>query len=672
MDFGDTIDRYGILKKLGLGGMGGVYVGFDRDSEELVALKILFEHLAADEVFVRRFQREISILRGLDHPNIVRLVDAGVVRDRHFMALEYVRGTPLSDIIASRRRLPIDVTLRVVKEVARALAHAHARGVVHRDIKPANIMVREANWSAKILDFGVARIDDRQVITSGGQMVGTLSYAAPEQVQGHPVDERADLYSLGLVCYEMLLGQNPFAGDNAAVVLGRQLAEAYVAPSHIDPALPGDLDRIVTRLLSSDPGLRYANADGLLADVERFEGRFRLLAFDSRSVYDFPDLVRQFHEATAAFEVRNIEKAHRLAQELIRQAPRAAEVHFLLGKLAIERGFAYNGIQDFSRAVRLDPENTYYHLNLGLSYRSIGMLDQARHALQTALALDPDSRLAAEGLRELESAAARELAPSAENGEASASGVPPAPDVHASAAAGPELAPEQLERVKDRLEMARPRVLGLAGMARRTVVWWGWGFLELGSRDKARWATSMQVASVVVVGVLLAVHHVARSAPVAYGGPDWSALRDPRQVLTMVLTVYGLGMAFFLKEALRDCWVAGLQGHVLDHRMERHWMSVNLGARHGVKNQHVFFIYKERPDSRGRGALIGQMLVKEVTESGCSGPYVPDLRDPPRLGDYAVAMEAVRSGLINPDEPVPGRFLDLEQEGFPEMAPTPA
>jgi serine/threonine-protein kinase len=229
MKFGDSLDRFGILKQIGSGGMASVYIGFDQMTCELVAIKVLYKQIAADELLLKRFQREVAILRGLDHPNIVKLVDAGVDGDVHYMSLEYVRGKSLSEILQARRKLPVDAALKLVKDVARALSHAHASSIVHRDVKPANIMVIDPPWSAKILDFGVAQADDQLLQSMVGQMLGTVTYAAPEQILGRRVDERADIYSMGLVCYEMLTGVNPFRNMDYFAIAHQQLIDALGA-----------------------------------------------------------------------------------------------------------------------------------------------------------------------------------------------------------------------------------------------------------------------------------------------------------------------------------------------------------------------------------------------------------------------------------------------------------
>ncbi|MBI4861653.1 MAG: protein kinase, partial [Candidatus Riflebacteria bacterium] len=398
------LDRFGILKKIGQGGMAAVHIGFDQQSEELVAVKVLFKDFARDEMVLRRFQREIAVLKALDHPNIVKFIDSGVDQGINYLVLEYVRGKALSEVIKTRKRIDVPSALTLIKDVARALAHAHACSVVHRDVKPANIMVTENPLAAKILDFGVAQADDQLLKSAVGQMIGTVSYAAPEQFLGKRVDARADLYSMGLVCYEMLTGRNPFRNMDPFLVVQQQLADDYTPPSQIEPLVPPQLDPLILKLLCSDRDRRYAKADLFLFELEEFEGQYKLMRLESATIYDFPEFVKQFREANDALQGKDFDRAFQLGQELIAQVPRAAEVCYLLGRIHVERGFLYNGIREYIKATALDPSNAFYHVCLGQAYQAINMEPQARTEFEAALKLDPNSRMARQGLADLANA----------------------------------------------------------------------------------------------------------------------------------------------------------------------------------------------------------------------------------------------------------------------------
>src|SRR5258708_76984 len=245
MKLGDSMGRFVLLKKLSTGAMASVYLGLDPDAERLVSIKLLFPELLSDEKARRRFRREAGILRSLEHPAVVRLIEDSSASGWPFMVLEHLRGQSLARVLQVQGVLTLSTALPLIKQVARALAVAHARQVTHRNIKPDNLWIEEGTGAIKILDFGVARARDEALRTSVGRVLGTLCYAAPEQVQGLDVDERADLYSAGLVFYQMLTGRHPLGGDTTAAVEQHQRAEAFPPPSRIQPGLPGGVDALV-------------------------------------------------------------------------------------------------------------------------------------------------------------------------------------------------------------------------------------------------------------------------------------------------------------------------------------------------------------------------------------------------------------------------------------------
>jgi tetratricopeptide (TPR) repeat protein len=664
---GDTIDRFTILKKLGHGGMGGVFIGFDHNSDELVAIKILFQEYTDDEVYVRRFQREIAILKTLVHPNIVKLIDSGVDKELHYMALEYVRGKTLSDLIQTRKKVPLEIALKIVKDVARALAYAHSNGIVHRDIKPANLMVIENGWTAKILDFGVAYMEDQLLQTSTGRFVGTPSYAAPEQVQGKPADEKADLYSMGLVCYEMLTGRKAILGTNQASILQQQLGDAYVPPSQADPSLPPDLNNVVLKLLRCDPVQRYAKSDQFLYDLELFESRYKSMAFHSRSVYDFPEFIKEFQEANAAFEAKDFDNALRLCEDLARKAPRAAEVFFLLGKIHVERGFVYNGIREYIKATAFDPDNTYYHLSLGLAYQAIGMQAQAKAEYETALHLDPNSRVVRQRLEELERVQGQ-LTVVTEGGTKrtvdAATGQTTEDVVAAEKAAREAKLRQEREPVIAQLRELRLPIQSRGAIAGRTAAWWGWGYHDLGLTRKVVVATSVQIAAIAAAAYLLTHPALVRGlSATGWAGSVVKFLETPQNMANVLLGLYSIGVLFFVYGALRDSRLAGLQGFVIQEKTERNWISINVGVDRGVSPNQVYHVYKEAQKGSGAGTLIGRMLVKEIGPDSCTGPYYPDVREPPSMGDLAICQETLREHLVDPEAPMPGRFPPIQVPG---------
>jgi len=327
MKAGDAVDRYQLLKKLGHGGMGGVWIAFDPDCNDLVAVKTLFEEYTEDEIYVRRFQREIDVLSRLRHPNIVGFRGHGQTDRTYYVALEYIRGSDVADLLRDQGRFHVADALPLILGVARGLSHAHGMGVIHRDIKPSNIMVTSEGKVGKLLDFGVAHAEDENLHTATGDVVGTFLYASPEQNQGKSIDAASDVYALGLTFHEMLSGQRCLKGATHQEVTAYQLTVPMPKPSSMNPAVPVELDRILERMLEVEVDKRYQTMDELLMDLESFQNDPKEFAQDRRSIYEYPDLVPLFKAAQKAFKENLIDDAIEAASELVGMAPRAAEAH---------------------------------------------------------------------------------------------------------------------------------------------------------------------------------------------------------------------------------------------------------------------------------------------------------------------------------------------------------
>jgi eukaryotic-like serine/threonine-protein kinase len=260
----DTIvdGRYRIIERLGSGGMADVYRAHDEQLGREVALKLLYRHLAENVSFVERFRREASSAAGLQHPNIVSIFDRGEWDGTYYIAMELIRGRTLKDVIRERGPAPADAAVDIVLQILRAARFAHQRGVVHRDIKPHNVLIDEEG-RVKVADFGIARAGASDM-TETGSVMGTAQYLSPEQAQGRPVDARSDLYSIGIVLYELLTGSLPFDAESPVTVALMQVSEAPVPPRDRNPAVPPALDAVVLRALEKDPARRYATADAFI------------------------------------------------------------------------------------------------------------------------------------------------------------------------------------------------------------------------------------------------------------------------------------------------------------------------------------------------------------------------------------------------------------------------
>ncbi len=257
----DTIidGRYRVLRRLGSGGMADVYLVEDQQLGRRVALKLLYRHFAEDVQFVERFRREASSAAGLQHQSIVGIFDRGEWDGTYYIAMEYIEGHTLKEIIRERGPAPPEAAVDVVLQILRALRFAHQRGVVHRDIKPHNVLIDE-DGRVKVTDFGIARAGASDM-TETGSIMGTAQYLSPEQAQGRPVDARSDLYSIGIVLYELLTGRVPFDAESAVSVALKQVSERPVPPRELDPTIPPALEGVVLRALEKDPAHRFADAD---------------------------------------------------------------------------------------------------------------------------------------------------------------------------------------------------------------------------------------------------------------------------------------------------------------------------------------------------------------------------------------------------------------------------
>ena len=262
-------DRYELEVLVEHGGMSSVYRGYDRMLERNVALKVLHPQFRDDPEYVERFRREARAVAQLSHPHIVTVIDRGVSDGHQYIVFEFVAGENLKQMIERTGPLPVRRVVELGIQVADALAFAHAHGIVHRDVKPQNILI-DGSGEAKVTDFGIARtLDVERGVTQTGTVLGTSNYLSPEQAEGAPVTPATDVYSLGVVLYELLTGDVPFRGDNLVVVAMKHVTEEPPDVAELRPDIPPRLAQAVRHALEKQPGLRFPSMDAFATELRR-------------------------------------------------------------------------------------------------------------------------------------------------------------------------------------------------------------------------------------------------------------------------------------------------------------------------------------------------------------------------------------------------------------------
>jgi len=262
--------RYEIIEELGTGGMGRVFRAYDKKIDEEVALKLIRMDIAAEKRTVERFRNEIKVARKITHPSVCRVHDLGEDGKTLYFTMEYVRGEDLKSLIHRTKALTIGVSLAIARQIAEGLAEAHKLGIVHRDLKPGNIMI-DKEGKAKIMDFGIARVRLERGVTQEGTVIGTPEYMSPEQFEGEPADGRSDIYALGVILFEMIVGCRPFEGETPFSIAHKHKTEPPPIPKKLMPQIPESLNKLILRCLEKDAAKRYQSADELLSSLGEIE-----------------------------------------------------------------------------------------------------------------------------------------------------------------------------------------------------------------------------------------------------------------------------------------------------------------------------------------------------------------------------------------------------------------
>lgn len=399
MKIGDKLRNFQILEDLGHGGMGGVYIGFDAATKQLVAIKTMFAEFSKDESMVRRFQREAEVYRKLDHPNIVGFFDWGFENGHYFIAMEHVKGKPLDAILQDVGRLSVEQSVKIMGHLLDAIQHAHERNIIHRDLKPQNIMISEEGV-VKLLDFGIAATDDDLVKTVTGSILGTFYYSSPEQNQGKKVDERSDLYSLGLVFWELLTGQRALHGNTLLEVTAVQMRQGIPAPSTIVPEIPKGIDRICEKILAKNPNNRYEYAKEVIADLQSFKEGGSTGGSGSGMDEEIQDA---WDKAKDYFLQGQIDEAEYFTKKVLEHRKDDAEAYAQMGKIQAKKGQTFACMESFDKAIKLNPEDDELKLDYGIWAFKLEQFDKAKTLLAEYVdCVDPDNIYAKNYLRQIE------------------------------------------------------------------------------------------------------------------------------------------------------------------------------------------------------------------------------------------------------------------------------
>lgn len=406
------IGKYDVLEILGRGGMGVVYKAYDPILDREVALKTMTADGLKDPVMKERFYREARAAGRLRHPNIVTIYELGEENNVPFIAMEFIPGTDVYSLIRMRTEVSFDQKIRIMVQLCRGLAYAHKAGIVHRDVKPSNIRLTQEDMHVKILDFGVARLVTSQTMTTGGMVLGTIHYMAPEQIKGAHVDRKTDIFAAGIIFYEMLSYKKPFEGDNTATILYKVLHEP---PIKMDPPLDEQFPtvrRVLAKALDKDPARRYFSADEMADELEDFlrnyGGASRVSTMEFARDPTTQELPNPVPAGTENKEQASAPKPEVRPATPHKTDPRSVEI-LRTAKRQIVEGHAVSAVSSLKQALTNDPDNPELNQLLAMveqdikraeaeelmkqaqQYMREGRYDIALKAFEKILKVDPNN-----------------------------------------------------------------------------------------------------------------------------------------------------------------------------------------------------------------------------------------------------------------------------------------
>jgi len=391
MKSGDFFNSYYLIDRIGHGGMSVVHLAFDMKTKQFVALKTLFSDLSGDSEYYSRFKREVEVYRTLKHPNIITIIDSHQDKNLSYVVLEYVKGKSLGAIIDEKQdEMPMHDVVSIIEALTNALFHAHSTGIIHRDIQPNNIILTPDN-NIKLLDFGIAQQEDEHIHTQTGTIMGTFVYCSPEQNQGKQVDERSDLYSLGLIFYELLTGRRAIKGTTLMEITEYQLRHTIPPVKQLRFEIPDFINDIVMKLIEKWPENRYNNTRELIDELIQVKLQSDFSEIDI--IYGDKQQIK-FDTAAKAFRSLRFDLALKLADESLEIKENHAPSHFLKGQIYSRHSELEKANTAYKNALDRDKNNSDIHMEYALNLYRMDKEEETIAECKKILDYDSENKLA--------------------------------------------------------------------------------------------------------------------------------------------------------------------------------------------------------------------------------------------------------------------------------------